>query len=363
MTRVFAALVAELLMVAVLAAPSDSRAGQGHPNGPIVITQGGVYTGNWSSTTAAPAVRISTTAPVAIVDSVVTNTSGGPLIVTDWPLEASVTLRRVRAFGGSGRFFEAEGFKSIRIVNCTIVRTAGIRLASSVAGASVIVRKNRQRNIHGPSQGAARLSYFLQLAEVQTAMIDVSWNEVVSEFGRSEMEDAISVFKTSHARIHNNYIQGGYPLTNTRLSSANGITVEVGDGAPPASHDNAIWNNTVVDSVGGIGLVGGRDNVAHHNRVVQDGRLDDGSRLLAANLGLTVRNLGGFAGFTNNRAHGNVVGYVHGDGFRNDYWLPDAPDDISRNVSLRGRVTRATERREWLLWTRKLSAGRIRVGA
>lgn len=358
----FAALAAAVTVVCAVGVPSDARADL-RASGPIVISKGGVYTGTWTSTTSVPAVRISTAEPVEIVGSVVTNLSGGPLIVTDWPLAATVTLRRVKAVGGAGRFFEAEGFRSVRIVRCTIVRTSGIRLASSVEGAAVLVTRNRQLNVLGPSHGAARLSQFLQLAEVQTATVDVSWNEIINEFGKSEAEDVISIYKSAHAKVHDNYVQGGYPLTNTKESSANGITVEVGEGNPPASHDNEIWNNTVVDSVGGIGLVGGHDNVAHHNRIVQDGRLQNGSRLRAANLGLAVWNIGGFASFANNRAHTNVVGYVHGEGFRNDFWFPDAPGDYARNRSMRGRVTRATERREWTLWKAKLAAQRIRIGA
>lgn len=329
----------------------------------LTITAGGTYSGTWRSTNQQPAVRIRTTEPVVIRDSAITNTGGGPLVVADWPLAVDVTLRRVRALGGSGRFLEAEGFESIRVVNCTIERTAGIKLVRSEGQASVVITKNRQRNIQGPSQGAKGFTQFVQLVEVQTAAIDISWNEIVNEFGRSEVEDVISLFKTAHARVHDNYIQGGYPLTNTSDSSASGITVEVGDAIGPTSFDNLIFRNQVIDNVGGIGLAGGRDNVAHSNRVVQDGKLGGGSPLAASNVGLAVWNSAALPGFVNNRAYANVVGFVHAGGHRNDMWFPDSPGDYRLNKRIRGRVDHRSEQLERKAWLRKLAATRVRIGA
>jgi hypothetical protein len=375
MQRIVVALFAVFVIAAPVLATPDLHADDAQyaplkpprnpsrPSGPITITAGGTYSGKWRSSTLMPAVRISTTEPVVIHDAKITNLSGGPLVVTDWPLAANVTLRRVKAFGGTGRFFEAEGFRSIRIAYCTIEKTGGIKLVGGADSASVVVTRNKQRNVQGPSQGASERRQFVQFAEVQTATIDVSWNQVINEFGKSEAEDVISIYKTAHARVHDNYLQGGYPLRNVEQSSANGITVEIGEGVGPTSFDNAIWSNTVVDNVGGIGLVGGRDSRAHHNRIVQDGKLDDGSRLRAANVGLAVWNIGRFPGFVNNRAHDNVVGYVNGTGRRSDFWFPDSPGDYARNTSRRGTVTHATEQAEWTAWLAKLKANRIRVGA
>ena len=367
MKRILAALFAALVLAVPVAATADPYTDESQyapvapsppapvPNGPITITAGGTYSGYWTSKSSTPAVRISTTEPVVIQHSTITNLSGGPLIVTDWPLAADVTLRTVKAFGGTGRFFEAEGYKSIRIENCTVDRTGGIKLVHGVAGSSVLVTRNTHRNIQ---RGSGHFGNFVQFAEVQNSTIDVSWNEIINEYNRSEPEDVINIFKSAHARVHDNYLQGGYPLKNLAQSSANGITIE-GVG----SFDNEIWNNQVVDSVGGIGIVGGHDNSVHHNRIVQDGKLDDGTTLRAANLGLAVWNLGGFSGFVNNRAHDNVVGYVHAAGYRNDFWFPDAPGDYARNTSRRGRVTRTTERAERTAWLVKLEVNRIRVGA
>jgi len=350
----------------------ESAASPASANGPITITAGGTYSGSWTSMNSAPAVRISTSEPVTITNSTVTNRGGGVLIESAF-LAANVTIDHVFGYGRTGRFFSGRNFKSITIRNCTIDKSGGIHLITPVAGASVLVTENKQLNV----QKGEGLRQFLQLGEVQDATVEISWNEIINEFGKSEVEDVISVYKSAHARIHDNYLQGGYPLTNVAWSSANGITVEVGDGIGPTSFDNEIWNNIVVDNVGGIGLVGGHDNYAHHNWIVQDGRLDRDaiprrSRsgpvrgdpvLLAANLGLAVWNLGGFPGFANNRARYNLVGFVRANGRRNDFWLPGAPGDYALNKSMPGRVTRNTEVSAWTVWRIKLAANGKRVGA
>jgi hypothetical protein len=361
MARVVAALFAALILAGPVVAANDVEM---RPSGPITITAGGTYTGNWVSTTSTPAITIATTEPVRI-SGTVKNLAGGNLIET-WPIAVQVTVDHVFAYGGSsyqtsGRFFQAEDFKSVVIRNCTIENTLGIELNKGVAGGSVLVTRNKHHNIQG--NGTDPVGNFVQFRALQNSSIEVSWNQIINEFGKSEPEDVISIYKSAHTRVHDNYLQGGYPLTNTTQSSANGITVEVGEGDPPASFDNEIWNNTVVDNVGGIAIVGGYDNSAHDNRIVQDGKLPDGSTLLAANLGLAVWNIGGFSGFADNHARHNVVGFVNATHHRNDMWFPDAPGDYIFNTRMRGRVTRATERAEWTAWRAKLAAKWIRVGA
>jgi chitinase len=343
-----------------LSGASGSSARDLAPRGPVTITAGGTYTGNWVSTDSTPAVRIATAEPVAIVNSTVTNLAGGTLIESTHTVPTNVMLDRVSAYGGSGRFYEADNFQSITIRRCTIDKTSGIHLAHGDANSSVRIRRNRQRNIQ---RGSVNPGNFVQLAEVQESAVDISWNEIINVFGKSEPEDVISIYKSAHARIHDNYIQGGYPMTNVSQSSANGITVEVGEGAPPASYDNEIWNNTVVDHVGGIGLLGGYDNSAHDNRIVQDGKLPSGTTRLAANLGLAVWNIGKFSGFSNNKMWGNVVGYVNAAGRRNDMWFPDAPNDYRLNKRIRGKITRAVEQAELKVWRAKLAKGHITIGA
>ncbi len=124
-----------------------------------------------------------------------------------------------------GRFFEAEGSKSVTIENCEFENTAGIKFSSiHASGASIVVRRNRVRNVvRDSSQG---LRQFVQLAEVTSAAVEISWNEVVNEPGKSEVEDVISIFKSHGVNVHDNYFKGGYPLVNGADYSGAGLTIE-----------------------------------------------------------------------------------------------------------------------------------------
>ena len=77
--------------------PASSAIGEVDWSGPIVITEGGTYSGNWQSTDAkTPAVTVATTAPVIIenahirsVGSLIKTTVAGTnltvAIVSVWP--------------------------------------------------------------------------------------------------------------------------------------------------------------------------------------------------------------------------------------------------------------------------------------
>ncbi len=346
--------ISAVLAAAGLGADATPAAG----NGPIVITQGGTYSGSWESTSSStPAVQILTTEPVTIVSSTVRNLAGGRLIEIPNGAQANVTIDRVFAFGGSGRFVYAEGFKSITVSNCTIDQTAGIDLRSPVASSSVSVTRNRMRNVQQPSEGELR--QFLQLNRVTTASVDISWNEVVNTFGQSRVEDNISVYMSSNARIHDNFIHGGYPAGVS--SSYRGSGIAIGDGG---GNYNQVYDNQVVATTNvGIGIAGGHDNFITNNRVVSDGRLDNGTMLSAANVGISVWNWSNDPTWGNNHATGNTVGWINQAGSRNDLWFAHAPNETSKNTRARHRISRSVEVAEYERWLVKLVAAGFRVGA
>jgi hypothetical protein len=293
-----------------------------------------------------------------IENSAVTNLAGGVLIEAQGAV--NVTVRRVRAFGGTGRFFVGENFKSVRIENCTIDRTSGIHLVHGVVGSSVVITKNRHRNVQDQPDG---MGNFIQFAEVQNPTVEVSWNENVNDYNQSNPEDLISIYKSRNLNIHNNYFQGQYSPNNTSASSQNGITLEIGDGGLPTS-GNVIRNNTLVSTMGGIGMFPGTsNNLAEGNRVVRSGFLPGTATRIAAGWS------GNFiaSGSTNNHQHNNFVGFVNRDGNRNDFDFAGAPEgdaaERATNTSLPNPVTLATEQTEWTLWQAKLGANGITLGA
>jgi hypothetical protein len=300
----------------------------------------------------------------------VRNLFGGPLIDALPGGAVQVTVEHVSAYGGgsyqtSGRFFQAYDFKSVTIRNSTIENTRGIELTYGVAGSSVLVTRNKHRNIQG--NGASPPGNFVQLREVQTATVEVSWNEVTNEYGKSHPEDIISVFKSANARVHDNYLQHNSTPGNAYNTSSQGtITLDYPDGVGPAPHDNEIWNNQMVDTVNGVHVPNSAyNNFIHHNRLIQDGLLPDGvTRMGNGYSGMSILAGAG----PNNRMHDNVVGYVNRDGARMDWWPMDGAAEgaaaaIAMNTTLPGPITREMELNEWTLWQQKLAANGITLGA
>ena len=345
-------ILASALVFGVAAGDTVPKAPSLPPSGPITITNGGTYVGHWVSAGTVPAIRVRTTEPVTIKNSFVTNTEDGTLIHSEVGLATNVTIEGVTAKGGSGRFFVGEGIQSLVIKNSEIFKTGGIYVLKSQSGGTITVTRNKQRDV----QGSSGLSQFLQLDQVTSATIEISWNEIVNAFGRSRVEDNISLYRTAHAKVHDNYIQGAYPNSLDGGYSGSGIMVE-GD-----SHDNEIYSNQIIDTTNaGIGILAGYNNSVHHNRLVFDGRLWTGEKLAAANVGVFVWNATGEPSWANNRAHGNHVGWVNATGARNDWWLPDCSGSCGNN-RLSGSVSRASEEAEYFSWLRKLRSRKVMLG-
>jgi hypothetical protein len=330
-----------------------STSGATSDSGAITITSGGVYSGSWTSAGATPAVRIATTQPVTITNARITNLGGGELVRAD--PAASVTITRTTFEGGNGRAFYSSGVKSLTLANCTITKTSGIRLDGATAGAAISISRNRVRNI----QGASYNTQFTQLADVTTARVEISWNEVINVFGQSGVEDNINLYRSAYADVHDNYIQGAYPATASGGFSGSGIMID-----SLGSHDNDVHGNQVVDTTNaGIGVTGGWDNKIHDNRLVFDGRLDDGTPLSAANVGLFVwKGIYNDPGWDNNDAYANTVGWVNAAQARNDWWLPNCSGNCT-SLHYDGSLDHGAEQAEYQAWLAKLAANSVKIGA
>ena len=362
---------------------------------PITITQGGVYSGHWQSLSAnTPAVRIATSQPVVIQDSLV---RGRGNLIEAVTTDVHLTVQRTKGFALNplvrgrtpGRFIYAQHFDSIDVENNTLEGTSGIFLAQyqgdGTAANTVTVLRNSALNIDGRySDGAGGFLLgpsdhddvqFCQLANcVGMSGVDIGWNQVINHAGQSRVEDNISIFESngtaaSPILIHDNYIQGAYAADPaTQDYSGGGIMLGDGTGDTPAGDPGFVqaFNNQIVSTTNyGIAVATGHDDSIYNNRVVSSGYLPDGTWIHAQNTGAYVWNGQSDPQFGNIAVYGNVSGWVSrsssGKLIRTDWWLPNVTT-ATGNVSLSGAVTLDTEAAEYALWLNKLATSGVRVG-
>jgi len=352
--------------------------------GPIVITSGGVYSGNWQSLNPdVAAVTIVTNQPVVIQDSTIR--SKGTLIEAIGTA-IDITVLRTSGYGmnpdvygqHAGRFLVAEGFVNVVVENCYMEGTAGIYLydyrGNSTESQTVKILRNRVRNIDGRlSDGnGGYLSWsdesdYVQFVQLNQAWnlrgAEIAWNEVVNTPGVSLVEDNISIYASSGTPsspllIHDNYIQGAYPLDPANDADYSGGGIMLSDNA--ASWVKAYGNQVVSTTNYGIAISAGNNNEFYGNRIVSSGMLPDGRYIAAQNVGAYIWDHNDDPTFGNNIGHDNVIGWMR-FAQRNDWWTPDAAAWYG-NVRMSGPITLATEAAEFTQWLNKLSAAGVTVG-
>jgi len=376
--------------------------------GPLVITHGGTYTGNYASDDPNVAViTIKTTDPVVIAGA--TLSGPGDLIETA-VFHTNVTVRDTSGYGtnpnvwgeAKGRFFDAEMFDNVVLQNNYLDGTGGIYLLSyggdHTSADTIKITGNRARNIDGrrsngiggylnfnirtsKSDGHTDVGYnevqFVQLDKVNSVPgIDISWNEVINKAGVSRVEDNISIYKSSGTSkspilIHDNYIQGAYTIKPAQKSTSDadwtydwsytGGGILLGDGLGDSIAEDPAsvraYNNQVVSTTNyGIAISAGHDLVFHDNRIVSSGMTSDGKAIAAQNTGAYVwdSNETGPTRFYKNYAANNTIGWNLGDD-RSDWWIPDSRNNFG-NTHWDGTITAKTEADEYAVWLKKMYA-------
>ena len=406
--------LSRIAVVAATLTVSQAPAGVVY-SGPLVITSGGTYSGNWQSNNPdVAAVTIRTTAPVIIKDS---NLQGKGNLIETAVADVNLTVRNSRGYGLNpgvagrvpGRFLHAESFDNIRIENNYIEGTSGIYLLSykgqSAKGDTVKILKNQVRNIDGrKSDGAGgwldfntrtrisdgykedgyKLVQFVQLDKVQNVPgIEIAWNEVINEPGNSRVEDNINIYLSSGTAaspilIHDNYIQGAYTIKPWQGNSSDGTWnydwtffgggILLGDGKATSigsapGYVNA-YNNEVVSTTNyAIAIAAGHDNVFYSNRMISSDRLPDGRTIVGGNSAAYIWNFYKVAAsrFYNNSGHDNLVGWLQGSA-RRDWWVPNATS-WTNNHKFSGVITLNTEASELAFWRNKLATGLVTIGS
>jgi hypothetical protein len=372
-------------------------------SGPITITQGGTYSGNWKSTNPnTAAVTISTTAPVIIENSYVT----GPADLIDDPIHGNnLTVKNVigiavnpNVSGQSyGVFVDAQNSVLLDVENCYFENVRfGVYLrgyAGNRNGTQTItILNNRGRNILGVESNGNngtlagetnwQWAHAIQLdGAYGVPGIKIAWNEIVNYPSQSLVNENINMFdsggtSSSPAQIHDNYVQGAYAY-NPAVDSYNGggFTTDgsASDTVQTASAFNNIYNNQFVDTVNmGIEIGTGHDNAAYNNRVISAGLLPNGSKIPAQNVGLALYDIYGNianGSMYNNNMYNNTVGWMcwaarcSWDGYRNDEWFPLNNSYYSTNQSISTNpITLAMESTEYQTWLAKISSNGLVVG-
>jgi Ricin-type beta-trefoil lectin domain/Bacterial Ig-like domain (group 2) len=372
-------------------------------SGPLTITQGGTYSGNWRSTDAeTAAVTIATTEPVVIQNSYVT----GPSDLIDDPYYGNqLAVRNVIGIGvnanvtgqANGVFVDAQNPALLDVEHCYF---ESVRFGVYVRGyggnrngtETVTILNNRGRNIlglesdgnHGylPGESLWQWAHAFQLGNMASVPgIQIAWNEIVNYPFQSLVNENINMFDaggtaSSPAVTHDNYIQGAYAYDPAvDFYNGGGFTTDgsVSDTVATASSFNNVYNNQIVGTVNiGIEFGAGHDNVAYNNRVVSSGLLSNGTKISAQNVGLSLYDVYGNTqngSMYNNNMYDNTVGWMcwaarcAWDGYRNDEYFPDNSGYYSTNQSISTNpITLQAERAEYPAWLAKVSANGVVVG-
>jgi hypothetical protein len=386
-------------------ASASSAIGEVDWSGPIVINQGGTYSGNWQSTDArTPAVTVATTDAVILENShmrsvgglIKTSVAGTNLTVRN---SLGVALNAATKGQANGIFLEVTSPAKLDVENNYIENTQGGVIVHGYAGnrdgeQTIVIRANRARNMNGllsdgnggylPGEGAnLSQARFIQFDSVQSVPgIDVGWNEVINYPGHSLVEDNIDVYRSSGTanqplQIHDTYIQGAYPYKAAQDAYTGGgikTDAKAGDNAQDVPAFNSIHDNQVVGTVSyGIQFAAGHDNIAANNRVISSGLLADGTRIAAQRVGMANSDATGTAvangSMYNNTMRDNLIGWTcwqascAPQGFRKDQYFPASPADYSTNSVIPTRqITLDMENSEYQLWVNKMATAGIAVG-
>jgi hypothetical protein len=372
-------------------------------SGPITITQGGTYSGNWKSTTPGiAAVTIATTSPVIIQNSYMTSPSN---LISDPIFGSNLTVKNVVAIGvnpnvlglSNGVFVDAQSPALLDVESSYFENVLFGVLVRGYGGNAdgthtITILNNRGRNILGtvsdgkggylPGRTNWQWAHAIQISNVNSVPgMQIAWNELINYPGQSLVNEVINIFDTSGTAsspllVHDNFIQGAYPYNPTDLGyNGGGFSTDgtSSDTTATATAFNTIYNNQILGTVNvGVEIGTGHDNVAYNNRVISSGLLPDGTQIPSQNGGLSLYDVYGNVqngSMYNNNMYNNTVGWMcwaarcAWDGYRNDEYFPMNNGFYSTNQSISANpITLAMEANEYTTWLGKISSNGTAVG-
>lgn len=353
---------------------------------PIIIEKGGTYSGNWESKDSeVPAVEIKTSEQVIIENSII---RGAGYLIKSQGHDANIIVRNTKGYGlpptpwvlyeKPRRFLIVNDFKHVVVENCYMESTAGIYLGDSYKGdgspqQTVSIRYNRAKNIDGRIHDGWYRSQFVQFNfrnPIQHA--EVAWNEIINEPDQSLVEDNINIFNTrgtaaSPIRIHNNYIQGAYPIpaTSPEYSGGGILTDAPAEDTTQTSAHIRIYENQLV-GLGNycIGIAGGNHIEVFDNRAIVSGMIDEARPFTCWTSGIWAKDFYKTGATFGNRFYNNTLGIVgQGGEWRNEIMEEiEKAASIKNNLILEQRPSARLEQDEYRLWQEKVREKGITVG-
>ncbi len=389
-------------------------------SGPITITTGGTYTGNWQSLNpSTPAVSIKTTQPVTLLNCNVSAVGDG--IKSDY-IGAQLTVHGCYGVGLDPKIYGKERGAFLRVMQAgklTVERNDitgfafGVNFWGNMKPSSFIFRYNKVHDLDGAdSDGAGgRLTDAAHMqfgqdngnhAVIMDSMqnmtyAQIAWNSFIQTSPLKSLGDIVNIYRSSGTantpiEVHDNYFYGGYAARPSQVAAccaANAVTSEAitadGSRSDTASTTVAfvhIFNNFVVNNGGaqGVGINSGHDNQIFNNVIVSTGRLKSDGSWFAATYSnpLTVWN-GVYhqssSVYYNNTAHDNTYGWtimtlnslgnartapVHLS-LPNFQGCPSSLCYSNTQLSMTS-VTSATEDAQLTKWQSRVSANNLTVG-
>ncbi len=371
-------------------------------SGPIKITSGGTYSGNWSSSDpSTPAVTINTDAPVTIQDSVISG-KGTLISLQGASTGANVTIENVTGTaldpGVSGAqrgvFVNATKVTSLVVKNCSITGASfGIKITGS-APSTLQITNNLATDLEDrASDGnggflASRpsLGHFILLNGISAQSgAEIAWNKAVQTIGQTSTEDVINIFNSQGSQghpisVHDNYMEGASSPVTGGSGHYTGTAMVTDGAATNPTQVTAFVQfqaNQVVSTAGtGVGIASGHDITATGNRIVSCGKDSSGKWYAWGANGVVIWNYYASTLFYNNTITGTVGGMVGPTTNQApkafDAWIngPDAtapgtsisPNDFSDPCLANGTVNLQAESTERAFWAAKIAAAGEVIG-
>jgi len=331
--------------------------------GPVTITAGGTYSGNWKSLNpSTPAVSIGTTAAVTISNSCIVSQGIGILASWSVPNGCPANLTVTNSYGlalnpnvvgqAKGNFINAACMANLVVTNnhiegwCMGVDYNQYAGNNNGTTNTIKIKNNRFVNMdsrysdgnggylpyYGSYEHALGHDVLLQNAyayyspavdpHVGLGGVEIAWNEFIKEPFLSAGEDVINLYESlgtsaSPFLIHDNFIFGAFP--GNPLSSAHGFYtgggILTGDGGTitVSAGFASVYNNQVVETLNyGLASDFGHDNSITNNRVVGSGYLRNGLITPHGGCGLTLYNYCNQTSsyYYNNNINNNTCGFV-----------------------------------------------------